>query len=285
MKDILPSINFYYKIVFKNSLEDYMNTFLSSNFKYINEGFTYYQPMDYYIKDDLVIDDGINSVFITKIITREDYLQRWLNDNSRLLLSEIYEIKSNNEILNENLLHLKDFFDLIFKNEKTNNFEILRNHFLNIIHDLESLNLHKKIGLFNDLILRLGDGEPPFLLKEGYNKPFLHKLYDFMLSVNLIDEDLYEETFINIFRGLTREKILFQKDTYHIVYFLDSIKPFFENLTSFRIEETKLLYTTNRIALNVSSLNTSRSRLKKDESRINEEFKFKIEDFLDDNLN
>lgn len=283
MKDVLESVVFYEKILFHNAVEEYMNTFLN-NPRFIKERFFFYEPEWYWIKDEMIIDDNENSKFRIEIVDKEDYLLLWLKSNAKFLFKELFNISSNEESIDLNLKILYSYFSLILKENKLRYFNLFCEHFFDIIKVIESLNFENKLKHFYELKNNLGKGIQPFDLKECYKMPFLHRLYDLMLDLNLINEDLYENTFINVFTGYSKEQILFQKDTHYIVYFLDSIKPFFENLTPLRIEKTKLLCTKNRTQLKINNIHTSRSRLKNDKYKIDIKFKLKIDDFLAKNL-
>ncbi len=98
----------------------------------------------------------------------------------------------------------------------------------------------------------------------------LKKLYDEILDIGLIDEEqVTEEAFTNVFTSKTPErKIFFNRDNYEVVYFLDVLSAYFDDLTPVQIGRSKSFITKGDTVITAGLINTYNSRLQnKDKSK------------------
>jgi hypothetical protein len=118
-----------------------------------------------------------------------------------------------------------------------------------------------------------------FQLIDGIKRPFLNKLYDVAIKLNLVDDrDTSEEMFLEVFMSpKPSTKIKFNKANLPIALFLKEIEPFFEDLNATTIEKSncflnkqgKLITSTDIYATLSRNKEKRTSHLDKIQSEIN----------------
>lgn len=283
----LPSIQFYFDIAFHNGVEQLLNGFLG-NKELLSEGYEYLREYDYYMKDEMVIDSS-TPVFEMSIIDRETYLKGKLSSNKQLLYKEIRTVleAESNDNKTTSLKKVFDELDIIFKKNQKADYkhsELVQDEFSLIIQELKSqyhnlLNYHKLYSRINDFS---DNGSSFFELKDKVKIAFLSDLYDGCINLDLIDDvEIPEEIFVDVFSSVKpnpEEGIKFREQNYTIAYFLDSIKPFFNNLTDTTIEQSSCFYNKQGKALNSNDLYRVKSAKKGLETALTKKIDSLVED-------
>src|SRR5690606_24540699 len=80
----------YFDMLFVNSIQHVKDSFIGNSTLQEN-GYLYVQEYGYYMKDDMVEDDGNMPIFITDIIERKDFLERLLNFENTFIYKKIQD--------------------------------------------------------------------------------------------------------------------------------------------------------------------------------------------------
>lgn len=269
---MLVSFQFYFDLVFNNGHQSLLSDFIG-NKELLNKGFEYLKEYDYYLKDEMIVDD-VEPVFEITIITKEIFLEEKFQDKKKLFLGELNAELSSFEPDERKTYLTKVFTDLynIHKkvlNTEINHQQIIENKIKDLIDDLTLL--YKDEIISHKLFARINSLEKDSLgtffgLKPYIKISFLIELYDICIDLFLVDdEEVSEEEFISAFTSNKPDpeyKVRFIEKNYPIVYFLESIQPFFDNLSFTSIEESSNLYNKQFKKLTATDLSTTKSRNK-----------------------
>lgn len=269
---ILSNFQFYFDLAFSDSGKDLLSDFIG-NQQLLSSGFEYLEEYDYYLKDEMVVDD-IQPVFVMTIINRDKFLDDKLNSHKKILIDEL-RIATNLLAPENRGVFLNDFFTEFYNVNKkilSLDFEHQDKVVDNLTQIREDLKLLYKDYLSNHRLFgkmeSLGniDFGTFFGLKPSLKKSFLTDLYDLCIDLFIIDDEKVSESdFIDVFTSSKPNpylKIIFEEKNYPIVYFLESIQPFFDNLTFTSIEQSQNFYNKQNKLLTASDLSATKSRNK-----------------------
>jgi hypothetical protein len=269
---MLENFNFYFDLAFNSGDQNLFSDFLN-NKELLESGFEYLSEYDYYLKDEMIVDTD-EPVFDMTIITREDFLKNKFQLNKKLLLEEIKN-KLTNLVSEEREALLKTFFNDLYKvsvkvNKSVFEFqELIEQEISALTNDLKLLykdevNSHKLFAKLNS-ISDTNYGTY-FGLKSNIKPSFISDLYDICIDLFLInDEEVFEEDFNFVFTSsnLNGEvQIRFVEKNFPIVYFLESIQPFFEDFSFLKMEQSNVFLNKQSKLLTATDLSTTKARNK-----------------------
>lgn len=274
----LKNFQFYFDLVFNGYDNDLLSDFLG-NEELLSNGFEYLPEYDYYLKDEMLVDQA-EPIFAMTIVNREDFLANKFRLKKQLLLDEIRVISNFSDVDNKKNFFttiLNEFYIVYKKLLETQliHQEIIIENFRNLLNDLKLL--FKDEITNHKLFAKLESLEKSsygtfFGLKSFLKKSFLNDLYDLCLDLFLIDDEVVSESdFIEVFTALKPSqniKIKFNEKNYPIVYFLESIQPFFDNFTFTAIEQSKNFYNKQNKLLTATDLSSTKSRNKNTSGQI-----------------
>ncbi|MGK4566319.1 hypothetical protein [Flavobacterium sp. 3HN19-14] len=257
---------FFETFVKKVTIEKYENMFFNSP---INPSQTFNIEEGYieYFKDLYSGEEEIKLTRIYFVDNLKSLLDVNLNLTLRLIEEREYELahlNSKSDVFIESLLtklnKLKENLPLISKYNST---------VVESVNFLES-NLLSKLGVkrHDKKPIIFKSSKTYFDLKEEVFPKHLRKLYAMTVNLEIIDYDLVtEEDFINIFCAsllpLNDIKFTFSTDNRTAITYLNTIRPFFKDLTVSRIASSKTFYTKqNSKVLNENDINKVNSYLR-----------------------
>lgn len=269
---MIKSISFYFDLAFGDGEDILLRDFLN-NKELLENGYEFLSEYDYYLKDEMVVDSD-EPVFEMDIISREDFIKRKFSKKKQLLFDEIraelhsYKSEDKTDFLNSTFDDLyKSLIKLLQSDYKLQ--DILNEEVQSLIQDLkiqykDELKNHK---LFTRVNYLTNQGFGTFFsLKSNIKRGFLIDLYDACVDLFLInDEEISEEGFLEVFTSsnLNGEiQIKFSEANYPIVYFIESIQPFFDEFSFKKIEQSKCFLTKQNELLTASNISATKSRNK-----------------------
>jgi len=269
---MLNGLQFYFDLAFNYRHLELLKDFIG-NKELTIKGFKYFQEYEYYWKDEMIIDDN-EPKFINTIITKTDFLKEKLKNKKKILLDEINKV-TRQLTPEDKKSFLREVFNDIFN---------IRKKLFTIEFDHNSIILESVKELIDDLILlykhdavshklmakvesleKISTGTY-FGIKPNIKRKFFTDLYDMSVDLFLIDdEEISEDTFIEVFtcsKPNPQNKIQFIEKNYPIVYFLESIQPFFNNLSFTSIESSRNFFNKRNKMLTATDLSSTKSRNK-----------------------
>lgn len=276
------SLPFYFDMLFVNSIQSVSNSFIG-NATLQENGYTYLQEHKYYIKDEMVEDDGTMPVFVTDIITREDFLERLMHFENASIYKKIENEVSTKQIKQDKATYLeKVYSDIQVLLKRVLKFEddevrLIEDKLIEIVNNLKDR--YSAVIPYHDVYKYLiKESDATFFQNKDLKYSFYQDLYELAYTLYLIDDTEIEELdFINAFTSpnpqILEHKIRFSKTNYVVAYFLEALKPFFNRFTHTAIEKSKVFLNKQNKPISSGDIYTALSRGKNK----NEEEKSKID--------
>ncbi len=280
-------LSFYFDLLFVNSIESLKASFVG-NSTLRNRGYEFIPVYDYYMKDEMVEDNGATPIFVTDIIKREDFLNRILVFEKTSILEKIEDkisaldsIPAKQDVLSE----LYDGLNSLLKRAgKIENDEIflIESSLLQILNSLKDRygSILEHHPVFKYLAK---ESDVTFFKNKDLKYSFYVDLYEVAYSLDIIhDDEIDEVDFINAFTApnphLLEKKIRFTQNNFIVAYFLEQLKQFFHGFTHFAIEESKVFHNKQGKPLKSTDIYAALSRGKTK----NENEKSKIDSKISD---
>jgi hypothetical protein len=254
-------------LLFFDGISQLMSTYLG-NKEILEEGYFFHSDDQTYVRMDLIeTPDGENSDIIATIITRNDFLTKYLDSYKHNLFNHL----KGNEQDNNFSVELKTIYNSLNKYiKKTLEIEnkykdILESHIISLIKDLKVLfPIIETHIVFR--YLKQNEGFISYFQFKDIKASFFEALYETTYKLDLIDDiEVLEETFYDVLtasRPNPNQKIIFNSKNHLIAHYLKEIEPFFNNLNSSTIEKSKCFYNKQGKLLTSTDLYTSLSRNK-----------------------
>tara|TARA_R110002096_G_scaffold275915_1_gene469619 strand:+ start:114 stop:1001 length:888 start_codon:yes stop_codon:yes gene_type:complete len=265
-------LSFYFDMLFVNSIQSVKDSFIGNSTLQEN-GYSYLQDHNYYLKDEMVEDNGSMPVFVTDIISKKDFLVRLLNFESISIyrtieteVSSLSNIVDKKEYLNNIFNDLKILFRRVV-NTVSDSIELVDDSLTELLRNLKDkyadiISSHSVFGnLHKDL------GASYFKSLEYLMPSFFSKLYEVTCFLRLIDDiDIYVEDFVEAFTSSKPQelstKIKFIETGGIVAYYFMSIKPFFKNFTSIAIQNSEAFLNKDNKFFTASGIDKARSTSK-----------------------
>jgi hypothetical protein len=113
MQSSNSTLSFYFDMLFVNGIQSVKDGFIGNSTLQEN-GYSYLQGYNSYMKEKMVEDDGTMPVFVTDIINREDFLHRLLNFENIAIYKNIELDISSSEAIQDKKNTFKKYM-MIFK--------------------------------------------------------------------------------------------------------------------------------------------------------------------------
>ncbi|MEZ4801514.1 MAG: hypothetical protein R2797_01985 [Gelidibacter sp.] len=269
MQSSKHTLSFYFDMLFVNSIEQVTQSFVG-NPNFYEQGYSYVQQFDYYIKDVMVEEDDIMPIFETDIIERKDFLEWLLNiENIKFYkrLNEDLSFLSDNKDKSDYLKNIYNDIQVLirrlikFEHADT---EIVEDKLIEIINNLKDR--YSAILTYHDVFKYLiKETDITFFKNKDLKYSFYVDLYECAYTLYLIDDTEIEEIdFINAFTSpnpqLLKKKIRFSVNNYVLSYFLESLKPFFNGFSHAAIEKSEVFLNKQNKPLKSTDIYVSLSR-------------------------
>lgn len=263
------TLSFYFDMLFINSIQSVKNSFLG-NTTLRNNGYSYLQEYKYYIKEEIVEDNGTMPVFTTDIIKKEDFLERLLNFENTSIYNIVETEISSNQNKETKTNYLNNIYDelqvLLKRVLKLEDIEVrlIEDKLIEAINNLKDR--YSSIVAYHYVYKYLiNESDATFFKNKNLKYSFYVDLYELAYTLYLIDDTEIEELdFISAFTSLNPQilvnKIRFSKNNYITAYFLESLKPFFNGFTHIAIEKSKVFLNKQNKPLNSTDIYASLSR-------------------------
>lgn len=262
-------LSFFSDMLFIDSIQSIKNAFIG-NSTLKKQGYSYIDEYNYYMKDDIIEENGINPIFITDIITREVFFERLINfetisilKNIELEISQIPEEKEKVIFAENVFIEIETLIKRTLKTENTDA-DLVKSKLLEITTFIKEKysgfikyhNVFKYLAKENDIT---------FFKDRDLKHSFFIDLYEIAYTLHLIDDTEIEEVdFINAFTSqqpqLLENKVRFSENNYVVAYFLESLKPFFHEFNPSKIEQSKVFTNKQNKPLKSNDIYTSLSR-------------------------
>tara|TARA_R110002049_G_scaffold93391_3_gene230915 strand:- start:21035 stop:21919 length:885 start_codon:yes stop_codon:yes gene_type:complete len=262
-------LSFYFDMLFVNSIEHVKNSFIGNSTLQKN-GYSYLQEYKYYIKEEMVEDDGTMPVFVTDIIKREEFLERLLSfENTSIYILLETEITSKLKIEDKTVFLQKVYDDiqvLLKRALKLENEEVrlIEDKLIEMISNLKDR--YSSITEYHDVFkYQIKESDVTFFQNKDLKYSFYKDLYELAYTLYLIDDTEIEELdFIYAFSSpnpqILENKIRFSKNNYVVAYFLESLKPFFNGFTHIAIENSEVFLNKQNKPIKSTDIYASLSR-------------------------
>lgn len=267
MKSSTNSLEYLQDIFFNDGISTLMGTYLE-NQNLLQQGFEYDSQHDNYVKFDL-IENTLSSEpdVVADVVDRDKFFEYHLGGKKKELLHYLKQKEFDDKFLSI-LLEVYDMLDTCFKklNHLNTKYNFVLDEYLTaLIKDLKILfpvvDNHKVFRMLNK-----NRGDKSFFQYKDLKASFFGDLYEVAFNLDLIDEfEVPEDTFYDVFTSAkfnTDNKIVFLKKNHLVAYFLKEIEPFFNNLNSVTIEESKSFCNKQGKIFTSQDLYTSLSRNK-----------------------
>lgn len=262
-------LSFYFDMLFVNNIEHVKSSFIG-NSTLQNNNFSFIKNQNYYIKEEMVEDDGIAPVFVTDIIRREDFLKRLLNfENISIYISVENEV-STKQIKQDKATYLQKVYDdiqvLLKRVLKLEDGEALlvEDKLIEIINNLKDR--YSSIIAYHDVYKYLiRESDASFFENKDLKYSFYQDLYVLAYTLYLVDDTEVEEVdFIKAFTSpnpqILESKIRFSNTNYVVAYFLEALKPFFNRFTHTAIEKSEVFLNKQNKPMSSGDIYTALSR-------------------------
>ncbi len=279
--------SFYFDMLFVNSIESVKASFIGNSTLQKN-GYEYIPEYDYYLKNEMVEDNGAMPIFVTDIIKREDFLDRILVfENTSILknieveISALDSIPTKQEILKEIYGDINSLLKRIAKIENDNVF-LIESSLLQILNSLKDRygSILEHHHVFKYLAQ---ESDVTFFKNKDLKYSFYVDLYEVAYSLDIIhDDEIDEVDFINAFTApqpsILEKRVRFTQNNLIVAYFLEKLKPFFHGFTHSAIEESEVFLNKQNKPLKSTDIYAALSRGKAK----NENEKSKIDSKISD---
>ncbi|NRD18596.1 hypothetical protein HNV08_00945 [Winogradskyella eckloniae] len=262
-------LSFYFDMLFVNSIE-YVKSAFVGNPTIQKNGYTYLQNQDYHIKEEMVGDNGTMPVFVTEIISREDFLERLLNFENTSIYKNIETNFYTKETKKDKVTYLQKLYDdihvLLKRVLKLENDEVrlIEDKLIEVIHNLKDR--YSSVIVYHDVYKYLiKESDATFFENKDLKYSFYKDLYELAYTLYLIDDTETDEIdFISAFSSpnpqILENKIRFSKNNYVVAYFLESLKPFFNGFTHTAIEKSEVFLNKQNKPIKSTDIYASLSR-------------------------
>lgn len=262
-------LSFYFDMLFVNNIKYVKDSFIGNSTLQRN-GYSYIQEYKYYMKEEMVEDNGTMPIFVIDIIKKEDFFERLLNFESisiyKNIEAEILNIPEKKdktkyiesiyddiEILLKRVLKLEDVDVNLVKEKLFGIIAFIKDRYLSLA---EYHNVFRYLKKETDIT---------FFRDKDLKYSFYVDLYEIAYTLFLIDDSEIEEVdFINAFTSpnpqLLENKVRFSKSNYVVAYFLEVLKPFFHEFTHTKIEQSKVFLNKQNKPLKSNDIYASLSR-------------------------
>lgn len=267
--DFSNPLLFYSDMLFVNSIQSVKESFLG-NSTLLENGYSYLQNQNYYIKEDMVDDNETMPIFVTDTISREDFIERLLSFENTSIYKKIESVVSTHQDKKLNSNYLNNIY---------NEIQVLLKRVLKLEDDEVRLIEDKLIAIVNNLKDRysnivayhevykylIKESDATFFKNKDFKYSFYVDLYELAYTLYLIDDAEIEELdFINAFTSpnpkILVNKIRFSQNNYVVAYFLESLKPFFNGFTHTAIEKSEVFLNKQNKVLKSTDIYASLSR-------------------------
>jgi len=272
-------------MLFVNSIEHVKSSFIGNSTLQKND-YSYLQEYKYYIKEEMVEDNGTMPVFVTDIVRREDFLERLLNFENTSIYKNIEANVSAKKTEEDKVTYLQKLYDdiqvLLKRVLKLENDEVrlIEDKLIEIINNLKDR--YSSVIKYHDVYKYLiKESDATFFENKDLKYSFYQDLYELTYTLYLIDDtEIDEVDFINAFSSpnpqILENKIRFSKNNYVVAYFLESLKPFFNGFTHTAIEKSGVFLNKQNKPIKSTDIYASLSRGK---NKIEDE-KAKIDTYI-----
>ena len=269
MQSSSSALTFYFDMLFVNSIQFVDDSFVGNTTLQEN-GYTYLQEYKYYIKDEMVEDNGTMPVFVTDMIYREEFLERLLHLENTSIYKKIETEVSARKTEQDKMTYLVNVYDniqvLLKRVLKLEDDEVrlIEDRLIEIVDNLKDR--YSSVISYHDVYRYLIKETDSTFFKNRISKYSFYKdLYEASCSLDLIDDvETEEHHFIEVFISpkpqILENKIRFTKNNYVIAYFLESLKPFFSGFTYVAIEKSFGFLNKQNKALRSTDVSASLSR-------------------------
>ncbi|WP_159022251.1 hypothetical protein [Formosa sp. L2A11] len=262
-------LSFYFDMLFINSIQSVKDSFIGNSTLQKN-GYSYLQEYKYYIKDDMIEDNGSMPILLTDIITREDFLDRLLNFENISIYRTIESEMSTKQTEQDKKTYIANVYDdiqvllkRVLKLEDAD-VRLIEDNFIKIVNNLKD-RYSDFVGYHNVYKYLISESDVTFFKDKDLKYSFYAELYEMAYTLYLIDDTEIEEVdFINAFSSpnpqILENKIRFSKNNYVVAYFLESLKPFFNGFTHTAIEKSEIFLNKQNKPIKSTDIYTSLSR-------------------------
>ena len=256
-------------MLFVNDIQSVKDSFIGNSTLQEN-GYSYLQEHKYYIKDEMVEDDGTMPIFVTDMIYKEEFLERLLSFENTSIYKKIEtEVSSLPNITDkkEYLNNLYNDLRIIFRrvaNTVSDSINLVDEHLTKLLINLKDkhINIIDSHTVFGNLSKDFGASY--FRSLESLPPAFFVKLYEVTCVLGLIDDtDMYEEDFVEAFTSTKPQelttKIKFIVMAGVVAHYFEAIKPFFHNFTNITMELSDVFRNPNSKSYSASGIQKSKS--------------------------
>jgi len=242
-------LSFYFDMLFVNSIQEVKDSFIG-NSTLRGNGYSYLQDHNYYIKEDMVEDDGTMPIFVTDIIKKEEFLKRLLSFENTSIYKNIENEFSVVETKQDKITYIHKVYDdiqvLLKRVLKLEDDEVrlIEDILIDVINNLKDRysSIIKYHNVFKYLVK---ETDVTYFKNKDLKYSFYVDLYELAYTLYLIDDTEIEELdFVNAFTSpnpqVLENKIRFSKNNYVVAYFLEALKPFFNGFTHSAIEKSEV---------------------------------------------
>jgi hypothetical protein len=232
-------------------------------------GYSYINEHKYYLKEKMVEDNGVMPIFVIDIIKEDDFINRLLDFENSLIYGSIENEISSLDKKDKIAFITMIYDEIVVLLKRISKFEHLE---INLVHEkiLELLtNLKDRYSMLVGYHLSFNYlrkiTDVSFFKDRDLKYSFYVELYEIAYELNLIDDTEIEEIdFINAFTSSTpqtlKNKVRFSVNNYILSYFLESLKPFFNDFTHVNIESSKVFLNKQNKPITSGDIYTSLSR-------------------------
>jgi hypothetical protein len=262
-------LSFYFDMLFINNIQSVKDSFLG-NSTLQEKGYSYLQEYKYYMKEEMVEDNGTTPVFVTDIIKKEDFLERLINFENTSIYKTIEVKVSKIKTEKDKVTYLQKIYDdlqtLLQRVLKLENDEVrlIEDKLIEIVNNLKD-RYSLIIKYHNIYKYLIKESDVTFFKNKHLKYSFYEDLYELAYELDLIDDtEIEEKDFINAFSSpkpqLEENKIRFSKNNYVVSYFLESLKPFFNGFTYIAIEKSGVFLNKQNKPIKSTDIYASLSR-------------------------
>lgn len=264
-------LSFYFDMLFVSSIQVVKEGFIGNSTLQEN-GYSYLQDHNYYIKEEMVEDDRTKPLFVTDIVKREDFLKHLLNFENTSIYKNIENEISFKLNKDDKVSYIQKVYDdiqaLLKRVLKLEDEEVrlVEDNLIEIILNLKDR--YSAVIAYHDVYKYLiKESDATFFENKDLKYSFYQDLYELAYTLYLIDDTEIEELdFISAFTSpnpqVLESKIRFSKNNNVVAYFLKSLQPFFNGFTYIAIEKSEVFLNKQNKPINSGDIYTALSRSK-----------------------
>ena len=269
MKSRNTYLSFYSDIIILNGISSVKSTSTVNSTLY-SEGYRYLPEYDYHMKEDMINEDSSMPTFFTEIITKEEFFEKLLNFENKAIYKNI-EAEISLVPLKESIAYyLSGVYDELetllkaLRRKDDSEVVLVEKKLLELLKLLKERYAHL-VGYHSIFRYLKKETSSSYFKDKDMKRAFYVDLYEMAYSLNLIDdEEIDEEDFIDAFTfpnpQLLSNKIKFTCNNNLLSYFLQSLKPFFSELTNAKIEQSKIFINKQSKLVTSNDIEASLSR-------------------------